>query len=140
MQAEIRRAKKANGPVMWPMQWQNGVCTGVPLNLFRSSKTERFDGTKNKNYGRWYFALRVPVMHNGQPVMNSGGFPETRLDCFTWLDESNYVRTNALHAVLQHAKGGEFQLVGPYGNALKPEDYWRKDLSTIVSQINHTFR
>lgn len=141
--AEISRAKAANGVILWPMQWSGGVCTGVPLDLYRSSKKLKHNMSngqeeENENYGRFYFATRVPVMHNGQPVLNAAGYPETRLDCFTWFDQSRYVRAGAFHRVagpklvdlLMHNKGKRAHE--------NPDEYWPSDLQAIISKT--TFR
>lgn len=141
--AEIARANKTDGLILWPMQWSGGVCTGVPLDLYRSAKKEKMNMAThevepNENYGRFYFATRVPVMHGGQPVLNQAGYPETRLDCFTWFDQSRYVRSGAFHRVagprlvhlMLHSKG---EWAHDPGN-----DYWPKDLQAIIKST--TFR
>lgn len=91
---------------LWPMQWVNNVCTGEQLDLYRVNREMKRNPTsgeeeKNGNYGRWYVAKRVPVMHNGQPVLNAEGYPETRLDGFTWFDKTLYVQSGAFHATAQ---------------------------------------
>ena len=143
---EDRRVAAAGGGMhMWPMQWMNNVCTGKALDLYRVSREQKRDNASgemvpNPNYGRWYVAKRVPVMHNGQPVTNSEtGYPETRLDGFTWFDETTYVQMGAFHA---KAPGPLVDLMlYTYGQRVHDGvvDLWPAD-SAMEQMVNGTFR
>lgn len=122
---ELERIHGTKNMPLWPMVFEDGVCTGEPMMLMRvCNRMKKKDGEEyaNPNFGRFFVANKVPKIDEaGEIVYNDNGYIVMDLANFQWLDETLYVRQGALRAKAQDLEG---LLLHKHGVTLTDDQFW----------------
>lgn len=124
---DLERISGTGKMPMFPMVFQDGVCTGEPMTLMRvCSRIKIKDGKEvpNGNFGRFFVANKEPRPSKDPEQdfeLNDKGFPILDLVDFCWFEETPFVRHGALRAVAPHL---ENLILNCHGTELSDDDFW----------------
>jgi len=132
---DLERINGSKHMPLYPMFFKDEVCTGEPLLLMRVCNRMKMDkktgeDIQNPNYGRFFFAAKVPRIEDGQEVMNDKGYPILDLDQFSWVNESQFAKSGALKKV---AETLESLLLETFGVDLTDAEFWPEGLVAFLT-------